>query len=60
MLFIEIQKIGWDRSLMKISYNLAKRTTETEMFEKYFKTFSINFKSIRNKLTASGNIIHQF
>ena len=43
---------------MKISYNLTKRTTETEKFEKYFKRYIINFKTIRYKLTASGNIIH--
>ena len=58
MLFFEIQEFGWDFSLMKISYNLKKRTTETEKFEKYFKMYIINFKTIRYKLTASGNIIH--
>ena len=43
---------------MKISDNLTKRTTKTENSEKYFKLFSINFKTIRYKLTASGNINH--
>ena len=58
MFFLEILKIGWDLSLMKISYNLTKRTTKTEKFEKYFKMFFIHFKDIRYKLTASGNIVH--
>ena len=58
MLFLEIQEIGWDLYLMKISYNLTKRTTKTEKLEKYFKIFIINFKTIRYKLTASGNINH--
>ena len=31
--FIELQKIGSDLSMMKISYNLTKRTTKAEMFE---------------------------
>ena len=43
---------------MKISDNLTKRTTKTENSEKYFKMFSIHFKTIRYKLTASGNINH--
>ena len=43
---------------MKISYNLTKRTTKTEKKEKYFKMFIIIFKTIRYKLTASGNINH--
>ena len=56
MLSLEIQEIGWDLSLMKISYNLTKRTTKTEKFEKYFKLFIINFKTIQYKLTSLGNI----
>ena len=39
MLFLEIQEVGLDPSLMKISYNLTKRTTKTEKLEKYFKMF---------------------
>ena len=58
MLFLEIQEIGWDLSLMKISYYLTKRTTKTEKLEKYFKMFIINFKTINYKLTASGDINH--
>ena len=58
VLSLEIQEIGWDLSLMKISYNLTKRTTKNEKFEKNFNMFIINFKTIRYKLTASGNIIH--
>ena len=58
MLFLEIQEIGWDLSLMKKSYNLTKRTTKTEKLEKYFKMFTINIKTIRCKLTASGSINH--
>ena len=42
-----------NRSLMKIGYNLTKRTTKTE---KCFKLFIINFRTIRYKLTDSGNI----
>ena len=37
---------------------MKKRTTKTEKFEKYFKMFIINFKTIRYKLTALGKIIH--
>ena len=55
MLFLEIQEIGWDLSLMKISYNLTKGTIKTE---KYFKIFIINIKTIRYKLTASCDINH--
>ena len=58
MLFLEIQKIEWDLSLMKISYNFTKRTRKTEKLEKFFKMFIINLKTIRCKLTASGNINH--
>ena len=43
---------------MKIGYNLTKRTTKPEKLEKYFKMFTINFKTIRYKLTASVNINH--
>ena len=39
MLFLEIQEIGLDLSLMKILYNLTKRTTKTEKLEKYFKMY---------------------
>ena len=38
MVFFETQEIGCDLSLMKISYNLTKRTTKTEKFEKYLNT----------------------
>ena len=34
MLSLEKQEIGWDLSLMKIIFNLTKRTTKTEKFEK--------------------------
>ena len=44
---------------MKISYNLTKRTTKSEKFEKYLKIY-LNFKTIRYELTASGNINHLF
>ena len=44
--------------MMKKSYKLTKRTTKTEKFEKKFKIQIINFKTIRNKLSALGNIIH--
>ena len=58
MLFLEIQEIGWDLLLMRISYNLTKRITKTEKFEKYFEMFITNFKTFRYKLTASGNLNH--
>ena len=58
MLFFEIQENEWDPSLMKVSYNLTKRTIKTEKFEKDLKMYIINFKTICYKLTASGNIIH--
>ena len=56
MLSPEKQETGWDLFLMKISYNLTKRTTKTERFEKCFKLFILDFKTIHYKLTASGNI----
>ena len=58
MLSPEVQEISWDLSLMKISYNLTKRTTKNEKFEKNFNMFIISFKTIRYQLTASGSIIH--
>ena len=58
MLFSEIQYIGRDLSMMKISYKLTKRTTKTEKFEKKMKIYVINIKTILYKLSASGNIIH--
>ena len=39
MLFLGIQEIGLDLSLMKISYNLTKRTTKTEKLGNNFKMF---------------------
>ena len=52
MLFFEIQEIGWDLSLMKISYNFTNVTTKTEKFEIYFKVFIIYFKTICYEMTA--------
>ena len=43
---------------MKISYNLTKRKTKTEKFEKNFNMIIKNFKTIRYKLTALVNIIY--
>ena len=34
MLFFEIQELGRDLSMTKISYKLTERTTKTEKFEK--------------------------
>ena len=51
MLIFGIQEIGCDLSLMKISYNLTKRTTKTEKFEKCLKNYIINFKTKGYKLT---------
>ena len=53
MFSLEIQEIVWDLSLMKISYNLTKRTKKTE---KCFILFVINVKTIRYKLSALGKI----
>ena len=39
MLFLEIEEIRLDLSLMKISYNLTERTAKTEKLGKYFKMF---------------------
>ena len=47
MLSLEIQEIGWVLSLMKIIYNLTKRKTKNENFEKIFNIFIINFETIR-------------
>ena len=57
-LFIEIQEIGRDLSMMKISNKLMKKTTKTETSEKKLKICIINFKTILYKLSALGNIIH--
>ena len=51
MLFYGIQEIGCDLSLMKIKYNLTKRTTKTEKFENCLKLYVINFKTNGYKLT---------
>ena len=62
MLIFKIQGIQWDLSLMRISYNLTKRTKKAEKIENSLKMFQmyivINFKTIRYKLTASGKTIH--
>ena len=58
MSFLEIHGIRWDLSLMNRSYNLTKRTTKIKTFEKHFEMFILNFKTVRYKLNASGNIIH--
>ena len=47
MLVFEIQEIACELSLMKISYNLTKRTTRTEKYKKYFTMYIINVKTIR-------------
>ena len=50
--------------MMRKSHKLTKRTTKTEKNDKSFKILNIyniiNFKTIRYKLTASGNIIYSF
>ena len=53
----EIPEIGWDLSLMKINYNLTKRTTKTDLFEKYLKMYIINIKTILtdNSLAFNGS-----
>ena len=50
-LFFGRIQIGCDLSLMKISYNLTKRTTKTEKFEKCLKKYIINLKTKGYKLT---------
>ena len=45
MLFCGIKEIVCDLSLMKISYNLTKRTTKNEKFEKCLKVYIINFRT---------------
>ena len=37
--------MGWNLSMMKISYKLVKRTTRTEKIEKSLKMYIINFKT---------------
>ena len=58
MLFFEIQENGRDLSMMKINFNLSKRTTKTETFGKKMKMNILNFKTIRYKLRALGNTFH--
>ena len=59
MFTFKIQETGWDLSMMRVKYKLIKRATKTEKKEKSSKIYNItNFKTIRYKLTASGNIIY--
>ena len=59
MLIFEIQGIGWDLSMTRISYKLMKRTTKSEKFEKSLKMYDIiNFQTIRYRLTALCKIFH--
>ena len=51
MLFFGIKEIECDLSLMKISYNLTKRTTKTEKCEKYLKIDIINLETKGYELT---------
>ena len=51
MLLFEKQEILRDLSLMKISYNLTKRTTKNEKFEKGLEIYIISFKTKGYKLT---------
>ena len=58
ILFFEIEEGGWDLSMMKMSYNLTKRTTKIEKFEKTLKVYNIKiFRTVCYKLTATSNII---
>ena len=58
MLIFEIRGNGLNLSMTRTSYKLTNRTTKTEYFEKYLKMLDIiNFKTIRDKLTALDNII---
>ena len=59
MFSFKIQGIGLDLSMMSVKYKLMKRTTNAEKTEKSSKIYNIkNFKTIRYKVTASGNMIH--
>ena len=59
MLLFELHEMGCDLAGMKISYKLTKTTTKTEKFGKSLQMCNIiNFKTIRYKMTATGNIIH--
>ena len=55
MLIFEIQGIGWELSMMRISYKLTKKNNKIlKVKKKNFKVYNIiNVKNIRNKLTAS-------
>ena len=53
VLYFGIQEFGCDPSLMKISYNLTKRITKTEKFEKCLKKYIINFKTKGYKLSKT-------
>ena len=58
MLIFEIQGIGWNFSMTRMSYKFTKSTTQTEKFEKILDLYDIiNLVTFRHKLTASGNII---
>ena len=43
----DTQGIGCDLSLMRLSYNLTKRTTKTEKSEQYLKMYIINFVRLK-------------
>ena len=51
----EIHENGWDLSLMKISYNLTKKTTKTENFEKLLRVTSFIQSSITGLRDLSAN-----
>ena len=62
MLNFKLQGSALDLSMMRQIYKLTIKTTKTEKTEtqKILKRYNIiNFKTIRQKLTASGNIIQQ-
>ena len=58
MLIFEFQGIGWDLSMVRISYKLRKWTRKNEKFANSMNMHHfINIKTIRN-MTASGYIVY--
>ena len=54
--FFRISKIELDLSMMRISYKLKKNNKNWKVWKIIKKYNIINFKTIRYKMTTSGNI----
>ena len=57
-ILFELQEIGWNLSMMRLNYELTKRT-KSEKYKKRLRTNNIvTFNTIRQKLSTLRNSIH--